>query len=76
MIDEIGFMELKSRRFRKRVEEALSSQSPVVATVMRNRFDFPDAIKARGDVTLITVRVDNRDRLVEEIVDRLRKRMA
>jgi nucleoside-triphosphatase len=76
VIDEIGFMELKSRRFRKRVEEALSSRSPVLATVMRNRFDFPDAIKARGDVMMITVRVENRDRLVEEIVERLRNGMG
>ncbi|MBI3597393.1 MAG: NTPase [Nitrospirae bacterium] len=76
VIDEIGFMELKSRRFRERVEEALSSPSPVLATIMRNRFDFPDAIKAREDVMVITVTVENRDRLVGEIVERLRERMG
>jgi nucleoside-triphosphatase THEP1 len=76
VIDEIGFMELKSRRFRERVEEALSSPASVLAAIMRNRFDFPDAIKAREDVLLITVTVENRDRLVEEIVERIRERIG
>ncbi len=76
VIDEIGFMELKSRRFRERVEEALSSPAPVLAAIMRNRFDFPDAIKAREDALLITVTAENRDRLVDEIVERIRERMG
>ncbi len=71
VVDEIGYMELKSRRFRHLVERALESPRPLLATVMRSRFDFPDSIKARDDVTLITVRVDNRDRLVDEIVGML-----
>jgi nucleoside-triphosphatase THEP1 len=71
VIDEIGYMELKSKRFRLLVEEALDSPRPLLATVMRSRFDFPDKIKARQDVVLITVRVENRDRLVGEIVEML-----
>lgn len=71
VVDEIGYMELKSRRFRDLVDKALDSARPLLATVMRSRFDFPDRIKARDDVTVITVRVDNRDRLVGEIVDML-----
>lgn len=68
VIDEIGYMELKSRRFRDLVLEALDAKPPVLATIMRSRFDFPEAIKAREDVMLITVKVENRDRVVEEIV--------
>lgn len=75
VIDEIGYMELKSRRFRERVQEALRSPAPVLATIMRNRFEFPDAIKARGDVLLIYMTVENRSRLVNEIVERLQKRL-
>lgn len=71
VIDEIGYMELKSRRFRELVIKALDSPAPVLATIMRSRFDFPEMIKSREDVELITVRVDNRDRLVDEIVQRL-----
>lgn len=69
VIDEIGYMELKSRRFRELVLKALDSKPPVLATIMRSRFDFPEAIKARDDVMLFTVRVDNREKIVEEIVE-------
>jgi nucleoside-triphosphatase THEP1 len=71
VIDEIGYMELKSKRFRLLVEQALESPRSLLATVMRSRFDFPDKIKARSDVVLVTVRVENRDRLVGEILDML-----
>jgi nucleoside-triphosphatase len=71
VIDEIGYMELKSKRFRLLVEEALNSPRPLLATIMRSRFDFPDKIKARSDVALITVRVENRERLVGEVVGML-----
>lgn len=71
IIDEIGYMELKSRRFRELVVKALDSTAFVLATIMRSRFDFPDALKARSDVEVITVKVDNRDRLVDDITARL-----
>lgn len=73
VIDEIGYMELKSRRFRELVIRALDSQKPLIATVMKNRFDFPDSIKARGDTEVVTVRVDNRDILVNEIAGSLKR---
>ena len=73
VIDEIGYMELKSGRFRELVEEALASPAPMLATIMRSRFDFAEAVKRRGDVTVILVTVENRDRLVEEIVERIRE---
>ena len=76
VIDEIGYMELKSRRFRELVIRALESKKPVLATVMKNRFDFPDSIKARGDTVVITIRVDNRETLVDEIVGSLKKLMS
>lgn len=72
VIDEIGFMELKSRRFRELVSNALTLSPPVIATIMRSNFDFPGTIKAREDVTLITVRVENRDRVVDQIVEMVR----
>ncbi len=72
VIDEIGYMELKSRRFRDLVIRALDSSKPVLATVMRKPFDFAEKIKNRNDVILITVRVDNRDALVKEILEMLK----
>ncbi|MEE8185587.1 MAG: NTPase [Thermodesulfobacteriota bacterium] len=71
VVDEIGYMELKSHRFRELLGIALDSPQPLLATVMRSHFDYVDTIKARRDVLLITVRADNRDRLVGEIVERI-----
>jgi nucleoside-triphosphatase THEP1 len=71
VIDEIGYMELKSRRFRELVVRALDSPAPVLATILRSKSDFGDGLKARHDVELITVRVENRDQLVDEIVAKL-----
>jgi len=70
VIDEIGYMELKSKRFRELVIKALDSPAFVLAAIMRNKFDFADIIKARNDVEVITVRTDNRDRLTDEIAAR------
>lgn len=72
IIDEIGYMELKSMRFRELVENAFNSPKPVVATIMRNRFNFPDKLKAREDVMLITVTVENRDKLVDDVAEIVR----
>jgi nucleoside-triphosphatase THEP1 len=76
VIDEIGFMELKSQRFQQLVTRALDSSSPVLATIMRKAFYFADDIKKRNDVQLITMRVDNRDTLVSEITAMLRPLLA
>jgi nucleoside-triphosphatase THEP1 len=65
-------MEIKSRRFRELVVRALDSPAPVLGTILRSKSDFADALKARHDVDVITVRVENRDQLVDEIVGKLR----
>ena len=71
VIDEIGFMEIKSKRFQQLVIRALDSPSPVLGSIMRKSFCFADEIKKRDDVQLITVRVDNRDVLLPEITGML-----
>lgn len=73
VIDEIGFMELKSRGFQQLVRRALDGPSPVLATIMGKPFYFADEIKQRDDVELITVRADNRDALVLQISDELKR---
>ncbi len=67
-IDEIGYMELKSRGFRALVVEAMDSPSTVVATVTRSKLPFTERLEGRPDVTLITLRVANRDTLPDIIV--------
>jgi nucleoside-triphosphatase len=73
VIDEIGPMEIRSPIFRDAVNEALNSKVPVLATIFARSLRFTDAIKSRSDARLIEVRADNRERLVSELSDRIRK---
>jgi len=61
VIDEIGKMELASRKFCGAVREALSSGKFVVATVMQHRHSFADEMKALPNVEVIEITVRNRD---------------
>ncbi len=76
VIDEIGFMEIKSKRFQQLVIRALDGPSPVLGTIMRKAFYFADDIKKRQDVQLVTVSADNRDALVSEITGMLTPLLA
>jgi nucleoside-triphosphatase len=73
VIDEIGPMELLSKRFQSVLLEALDSDQPVIGTIMRRSSPFADGIKQRPDVHLIRVARGKMDQLVEEIVGLLRE---
>jgi len=64
LIDEIGKMELFSRRFQEVVLRCLDSDKPVVATVMSRSHPFVDRIKSRSDSTVVDVTMQNRNNLV------------
>lgn len=66
VIDEIGKMELFSDRFRRVLERAFSRVPHVVATIMQRRHPYADALKARPEVSLITVTAQNREHLPGE----------
>lgn len=71
VIDEIGKMELLVPGFRELVLACLDDPRPVAATILLAPHPFADRVKARPDVELITVGVDNRDRLPEELARRV-----
>lgn len=73
VIDEIGKMELYSDAFKTAVADALDSASPVLGTIMRGSRPWADRIKRRDNVEVIEVTVENRDRLVDELTERLRE---
>jgi nucleoside-triphosphatase len=73
VIDEIGPMEIRSPIFREAVNEALDSKVPLLATIFARPLPFTEAIKSRPDVKLIDVRLDNRERLVSELSNRIRE---
>jgi nucleoside-triphosphatase len=68
IIDEIGKMEMFSERFKSAVKKALDSKKKVLATIPTYSNAFLDSIKARSDVEIFNLNVDNRDSLVEDIL--------
>jgi nucleoside-triphosphatase len=71
VIDEIGKMELFSNTFRSLVRNALSSEKQVLASIALKGNEFIQKIKQRLDIHLLEVTHDNRDHLLESIVEGL-----
>ena len=74
VIDEIGPMEIRSAVFRDVVDDVLDSPEPsgILATITARSLPFTDAIKKRPDVTLVEVRLDNRDQVFAELLQRFK----
>ncbi len=72
VVDEIGKMELLSQRFREAVLRALDGGPPVLASIMLSRHPFAEALKARGDVRLVHLTPENRERALGDVVAALR----
>ena len=73
VIDEIGKMELLSRRFRDKLVDLLARPVNLLATIAKKGKGFIEQIKGRNDIELIEVTRDNRDRLPGEIAVRILK---
>ena len=71
VIDEIGKMELFSKRFRSIVCDALNSDKQVLASISLKGDEFIREIKQRLDIHLLDVTHGNRDRLPEAIMEGL-----
>lgn len=72
VIDEIGKMELFTKRFRTVVLQCLDSPKDVLGTIQIKRMPFLDSIRSRDDVTLVKVTTANRNDLPENILDMFR----
>ncbi len=68
VVDEIGPMELLSKRFQAAVLEVFDSDEPLLGTIFKRSLPFVDAIKRRPGVTLIEVHRDNRDSLPQHVL--------
>ncbi len=71
VVDEVGPMELSSRRFVAAVEKAIASDKPMLV-VLHEWSQHPIAKKIRRSSKVITVTRENRDSLVEEVSNELR----
>jgi len=72
VVDEVGPMELTSRRFAAAVDRAIASEKPVLV-VLHEWSVHPLAKKIRASFRVITVTRENRDSLVQEIARELQK---
>jgi nucleoside-triphosphatase len=71
-IDEIGPMELFSKKFKAAVETAMQTSKPVVAVVhWKAKDSLINAVKARDDAETFEVTVKNRDQLSKEIINKM-----
>jgi nucleoside-triphosphatase THEP1 len=70
VIDEIGKMELFSKRFHTMIRKLLEDNRQLLATIALYGEGLIKEIKQRSDVHLWVVTRHNRDRLVDEILDR------
>jgi nucleoside-triphosphatase THEP1 len=68
VIDEIGKMELFSRRFRNLVRELLDSEKKVLATIARQGGGMIKEIKSRSDLAIFEVTSENRNQLIADIL--------
>lgn len=71
VIDEIGKMELLSKRFQTLLGDILNDQKPVVATIALRGGGLISSIKARKDIILYEITLNNRDRLLSQIVGKI-----
>jgi len=72
VIDEIGKMELFSRKFAARLVELLAQPIPILATIAKKGTGLIEQIKKRDDIELIEITRKNRDGLVDELRARIK----
>ena len=72
VIDELAPMELCSDAFVPAVEAALASGCPLIVSTHAN-LDHPLAHRVRQELELFRVKMSNRDRLPEEILQRFQE---
>ena len=68
VVDEIGKMECYSSLFRETLIRALDSDNRLIGSVALKGTPFIEGIKRRGDVELVRVTEQNRDRLAETLL--------
>lgn len=73
VIDEIGKMECASGRFTEEVTALLDSSRTLIATIALKGDGFIRQVKQRPDCRLVTVTVENRDRLAETLPNEILK---
>lgn len=66
LMDELGFIESQAPRFQREVLRVLALPIPVLGVLRAQSLPFLDTIRARKDVTELTVTVDRREEAARE----------
>jgi nucleoside-triphosphatase len=72
VVDEVGPMELSSKRFVSAVERAIASEKPMLV-VLHQWSQHPLAKKIRKTFRVITLTKENRDRLADDVALEIKK---
>lgn len=67
VIDEIGKMELFSKKFKVAVWQALESKKKVLGTIQQSDIPFLKQIKARQDTTILELKSDNQEDVLKKL---------
>ena len=67
VIDEIGRMELFSKRFKYAVLQALDSKKRVLGTIQESDIPFLTKIKSRKDTIILELKSNNREEILKKI---------
>ena len=76
VIDEIGAMEILSKKFCAAVSKLLNGNFLVIGTIVKRSFPFTDKIKSMPNVTLFEVSRDNQESIVQEVLEFLKRTNA
>jgi len=69
LIDELGRMELFSKKFQSAVYEALECPKTVLGVIQQRKNPFLNKIRKRDDVQIFTITEENRDELPGKIME-------
>ena len=72
LMDELGKLEREAHAFQSAVLACLSGGKPVLGVLQKGEYPLEQAIRARGDVRILTVTEQNRDALYPEALETLK----
>lgn len=74
ILDELGVLESKAYQFQEKVHECLDSRKLVLGVIKKKHSTFLNQIRKRKDMIIIEVTPENRDYLLDEIMNILNKK--
>lgn len=69
VLDELGFMENDIEKFTSKVYELLDSEKPIFGVLKDYECEFLNNIRNRKDATILEITKENRDFILEEVLD-------